>query len=512
MKINSICIVGGGSSGWMAAAALIKQFPEKNITVIESPNFPIIGVGESTLAQINLFFDTIGIEDSEWMPACNATYKTTIQFTDFKEPGYTFQYPFGFPDFSEKSNGVSDWFWIEKTNPIEDASFAEFYHDSMIGLKENKFEPSLFRNFNLKYDTAYHMDAVAFGQFLKNRICIPNKVNLIADDVIGWDKSNNSLNYVITKNHGKVCADLFLDCTGFKSLLLEEAMGSKFISFSDNLMNDSAIAGPIEYYDKDLEMSCATTCTAIQNGWVWNTPVWNRIGTGYVYSSKFASKDQAEFEFRQHLGERGKDVSVRHIDIKHGIHERAWIGNVIGIGLSNGFIEPLESTGLLLTHEAIHYLIDILESKPSHIGQYDIDSFNFEILSLADRFRNFIAMHYALSSRNDTKYWNHVTTKINYSENMKNSNLLIFDEYIRLSEAFLKNKNFNVFGNNGLLYLATGMGYTTASKRILNFHKEVFNPDLNSVRQKWIDHKNSLVKKLKDAPTHYEYLKNNIYK
>jgi flavin-dependent dehydrogenase len=511
MNVRDVCIVGAGSAGWMTSAALSKRFPSLKITLIESPDIPTVGVGESTIARINHYLDAIGLEDKDWMKACNATYKSSIQFTDFKEKGHSFQYPFGFKDMSQKFYGITDWFWIEQVKPIEDATFAEYHHDSAIALKHNKF-PTQLANFNFKYDVAYHMDAGLFGEFLRDNICIPNGVIHIKDTVVECKKKEDTLDCVVTKNNGSIKADLFIDCTGFKSLLLEETMGAEFESFGDTLMNDSALATRIPYEDKEKEMLPITNCTAIDNGWVWNIPLWNRIGTGYVYSSKFATKDQAEKEFRAHLGERGKTAEIKHIKIKHGAHKTSWIKNVVAVGLSNGFIEPLESTGLVLTHDAIHLILDILEQRNGYVNQYDIDTYNYAMYDTIKGFKDFISLHYALSTRNDTPYWKHVTEGFSYSQDMINYNELIQNEYQDLASALHISSNFNkIDRGGGLIYLAAGMGYSPVTSRKLNYQLTLSAPPIMSARETWIEHRKELLKSFENEVSHYEYLKNNIY-
>ena len=228
----------------------------------------------------------------------------------------------------------------------------------------------LFRSFNFNQDTAYHMDAALFGNWLRDNICLPHGVIHIVDTVEHViQREDASIEKIITKNGQHINGDLFIDCSGFRSILLDQTLNVPFISFHDTLLNDRAVATVIPYIDKDKEMENYTSCTAIEAGWVWNIPLWHRIGTGYVYSSKYATEEQAEEHFRRHLksnrmifpdAERAEAAEFRHIKIKHGVHKHAWVKNVVGVGLSNGFIEPLESTGLMLTHECITKLVRVL--------------------------------------------------------------------------------------------------------------------------------------------------------
>jgi tryptophan halogenase len=536
MQVKSVLIVGGGSSGWMTAAAIKKQLPHIDITLVESDKVPTIGVGESTIGQINSFMMAVGLKDKdhEWMPKCNATYKTSIRFTDFREKNEkpnTFHYPFGIFDLTDKERGAMDWFYMQLDDPsIPPENFAEFYHDHVIMANQMKFTDNKdheIRMFNFKFDTAYHMDAALFGQYLKNNICIPEGVKHIVDDVTGVIQNEDGyVTGVTTVTNGVLKADLFVDCTGFKSMLLEGAMGAEFVSFHDTLMNDSAIATIIPYLDKDKEMSSVTNCTAIDAGWVWNIPLYNRIGTGYVYSSKFATKEEAEAQFRKHLAsdrmdyvderskERAEQAEFRHIKIKHGCHRRSWIKNVVGVGLANGFIEPLESTGLMLTHEAIMKLIDVLDMRDGYVNQYDIDTFNFTMFDQVNGFKEFISLHYTLSKRNDTPYWKHVTEGFTYSNEMIEWKPKIRNPYTDLAYRNLVNHTYGP-DQGGLIYIAAGHGYNPLSKRWIDDEAQRINInmgyDIKKTRKLWEDHVKELQITLDKLPTHYQWLKQNYY-
>ena len=422
-NIKSILIVGGGSSGWMTAAAIAKKLPHIKLTLIESPNIPVIGVGESTIGHINQFFHLLELKDEDWMPHCNATYKTSIKFIDFrenpKEEPHTFHYPFGIFDMTDKPRKLMDWFLYQAEHgTLDPKNFAEFYHDNILMTDANKMtrnEDHKVRGFNFKADTAYHMDASAFGAYLRDNICLPAGMTHILDTVLDATlNEDGSIKEIITENSGTLTADLYIDCTGFKSMLLEQKMGVEFKSFGDTLLNDSAIATTIPYIDKEREMENYTSCTALDAGWVWNIPLWHRIGTGYVYSSKYATQEEAEAQFRKHLAsnrmlfpdaDRAANCEVRHIKIKHGVHDHAWEKNVVAIGLANGFIEPLESTGLMLTHECIIKLVAALTMRKGVVTQLDVDFFNHAFSEQIWGFKEFISQHYALSMRNVTPYW-----------------------------------------------------------------------------------------------------------
>ena len=531
-KIERITIVGGGSSGWMTAAAISKQLPHVKLTLIESPNIPTIGVGESTIGQINEFLHYLGLKDEDWMKHCNATYKTSIKFIDFREnPTETpqvFHYPFGRYDFTDKPRGLMEWFIGAATLPdIDPYSFAEFYHDQVIMTDANKMtknENHLIRGFDFKTDTAYHMDATLFGNYLRDHLCLPAGMTHILDNVLSATlDAKGHIDKIVTEKNGELTADLFIDCTGFRSLLLEQTLKVPFMSFHDTLLNDSAVAGVIPYIDKDKEMECVTSCTAIEAGWVWNIPLWDRLGTGYVYSSKFATKEQAEEQFRNHLKSNRMTVQdvarvdameVRHIAIKHGVHERTWEKNVIGIGLSNGFIEPLESTGLMLTHECIIKMVNLLKMRNGRVTRFDVDAFNFAFREQITGFKDFISQHYALSMRNDTAYWNHVSEETTYSQQMYDFKAGVLGSYNDIAYRLHRSR---IAGNDmgGIAYIIAGMGHNVIDNSRVDFNNNQYSEPVDMATNTWNtwhEHRAQTVKVVDALPTHYAFLKSTIYK
>lgn len=536
LNVKRICIVGGGSSGWMTAAAIAKLLPDVELTLVESTDIPTIGVGESTIGHINLYLSMLGIKDEDWMAACNATYKTSIKFIDFREnpteEPHKFHYPFGIFDFTDKPRGVMEWFLARADRKdIDPSNFAEFFHDSILMTDQNKItrnEDFKVRGFNFAEDTAYHMDAGLFGQWLKENICLPKGMRHIVDTVERVVQGEDAaVEKVITKGGEHLYADLFIDCSGFRSILLEQTLNEPFISFHDTLLNDRAIATVIPYIDKEREMENYTSCTAIDCGWVWNIPLWNRIGTGYVYSSKYATEAEAEAQFRKHLksnrmmfpdAERANSCELRHIKIKHGVHERAWVKNVVGIGLANGFIEPLESTGLMLTHEGIVKLCSTLMMRGGVVSNYDVDLFNYGFQEQIMGFKDFISQHYALTIRNDTPYWQEVSGTIEYSRAMNSSvNLAGFGPSgSTSSDLGFRLHRTRKFDNNmgGIIYIAAGMGYNPVEPNFIQYEDrkhfesaEVRRP----IYDNWLKHKEEALAHIATLPTHYQFLKDNIY-
>jgi tryptophan halogenase len=469
-NLQKIVIVGGGSAGWMSAAILIKFFPKHDITVIESPDHPIIGVGESTLLGIRNYCNYLDLDESEFMKHTDASYKMSIKFTDFyeKDSG-AFHYPFGKATCSRNSiNYFEDWF-IKKAlypdTPIED--FVQSYYPNAALYEQNKFTDNKHKKFDgwdPKYHVAYHFDATKFGIWLRENYCLPRGVKIIKTSVEGAEVDDDGIKHLLLKTGETISSDLFVECTGFKSLLLGDYLKEDFISYSDMLPNNRAWATRLQYKDKQKELEPFTNSTAIGNGWVWNIPSWERLGTGYVYSDKYIDPEDAKEEFKQHLmsdkmvcprsREEVDSLEFKDIPMRVGIHKRTFVKNVVAIGLSAGFIEPLESNGLFSVHEFLYRLVKTIAQ--GSINQFDIDVYNTSTRIMFQNFAEFVALHYAFSKRNDTEYWKANNARV-YDKDMPN---LVPTRSIGFAD-YAERKMFkNLFTvNTGLIWIATGMNH-----------------------------------------------------
>jgi len=525
-RIKSILVVGGGSSGWMSASAFQKRFGKNcKVSLVESDKVSTVGVGESTIIGFNGFLKLLGLNDKDWMKECNAVYKNSIRFTNFaRNDGSSFHYPFG-GELTKQS--ISDWSVLAaKHKNLNDNSFCEYHNDNFHLAKWNKNtknEDSILRNFNFDDDTAYHFDASLFGQFLKNKF---KEVTRYVDDIVGVERDEDGyLTSVVGESGQKYTADLFVDCTGFRSLLLEKEMGSKFLSYKPWLSNDRAIAAHVPYKDKEIQLTNYTDCHALSSGWVWNIPLWNRIGTGYVYSSDFIDDDSAEKEFKKHLGI--EDVEIhRKIQIRHGVRKQGWIKNVVGVGLAYAFVEPLESTGLISTHAIISQIIELLERKNFYPNGFDIDGYNYNAQLNMNGFRNFVSVHYKFSSREDTPYWKYQTREKDwwkpwndehnsedfYTWSVKSSGVMFTNFYEMLhffhSAAHVWPKEYD-----GVAYIMSGMGY----KPIGDYHLDILrnseddDKSLDEIYEVWRRHVYKITEEVKKLPSSYQFMKRHIY-
>ena len=451
MEIKNITIVGGGSAGWMTAATLIHQFPDKNITLIESPTTPTVGVGESTLGHIKGWMHLLDIDES-FMKDCDASYKLSIRFEDFYKKDYGhFHYPFGVPNLEGNNHLLNDWYLASfyKKLPITDYADSLFPGMSLVNNKRLfKNQDNSLEGFNFQRDVAYHFDATKFGLWLKNNYCIPRGVKYISEDI-----NDIKLNYEgIESLNNKHKADLFIDCTGFKSLLLAKQLKEPFDSYENILPNNSAWATRQPYTDKEKQINPYTDCKAVENGWIWNIPLWSRMGTGYVYSNKFISDEDALKQFQGHIGT--SELEFRNIKMRVGLHKRLWVKNVCAIGLSAGFIEPLESNGLFTVHEFLIKLVRTL--KRGHTSQWDKDVFNAGCKSMFREFAEFVSMHYAFSHREDTPYWKAVSERV-YCQDLIDQKPQFINGFVLA--AYNKIRDYHFSHNTGVHCVATGLNY-----------------------------------------------------
>lgn len=532
--VDKIVIVGGGSAGWITAAAIIKTYPQKEVVLIESPNVPTVGVGESTLGQFKQFCAYLNIDEVDFMKFTDASYKMSIQFTDFyeKDAG-SFHYPFGEPYLHDSIEGLNDWF-IKKAmypeTPIRD--FVHCYFPGAALFETGKYSLNLnneFDNFNPKRDVAYHFDAVKFALWLRDRYCKPRGVKHIQATVTDIKVNDDvGIEKLVLNTGDEITANLFIDCTGFRSLLIGQALKQEFYSYSHILPNNRAWAAQVPYKDKKTELEGFTNCTAIENGWVWNTPVWSRLGTGYVYSDKFVDPEDAKEEFKRHLmsnkmliprtREEVDSLNFKDVQMRIGAYKKSFVKNVVAIGLSSGFIEPLESNGLLTVHEWVMQLLKLMQ-RPA-INQYDIESYNLMTFNNWRGFADFVAMHYCMSIRTDTEYW-----RSNFNRNVMQSyidephNLSKYNVYQDLAEIKLTTGKIRQI-NSGMNWIMTGMHWFPTDE-VTYKHRFVFNEWFrgNNVERKKVESRFKLFEQRKEkwrrnaaaAPTLYEYQKKHIY-
>lgn len=414
--VQHICVVGGGSAGWMTALMLATTAygPRLKVTVLESPQVGIIGVGEGSTPWLRRFFEILGIEESEWMPACNATYKSGITFDGWStKPGFE-RY---FHPFVSMLDNMTMHPFVDNVHARLEGADVDAHPDRFFlsaALARQAKGPRANTSFPFDVWYGYHFDATLLGQFLARKAVDRGVSHL-----------QRHVNEVLLNEQGDIAglkleggetltADFFVDCTGFASLLTGKALQTPFIGFGENLFNDAAVAMPTPL---DGPLASQTVATALRHGWAWKIPLTHRQGNGYVYSSAYCSADEAETELRRHLGLLEADIPARHLKMRVGRMEKIWHRNCVAIGLSQGFIEPLEATALLYVQVTASMLVEVLEKRA--LGPEAQAQFNEAMRQRFENTRDYIVAHYKTNSRTDTDYWRANAQNMNLSDSLQ---------------------------------------------------------------------------------------------
>lgn len=427
--IQHIIIVGGGTAGWMSAAYLNKALNASTkkckITLIEASDIATVGVGEATIPTIREFFNELEIPEAQWMEKCNATYKLAIKFSGWYDnnPEDVYWHPFGGTKRT-KTNRISlAHYWLKEKSKGYPIPFAKAVNEAVQLCEANKSPRVASENEMPKVNYAYHLDAGLLADFLK-KIAIEGGVQHLIGKVEKASLDQNGfIQSIDTTSHGTLAGDLFIDCSGFRALLIEKALKEPWVSYADSLFVDRAVAITGAYLPDDPYneqrggLKPYTTARAQKSGWSWNTPLISRDGNGYVYSSAFASETDAESEFRQFLGEKAIDSTAKHLKMRIGKFKRSWVKNCVSVGLSSGFIEPLESTGIALIQTAIQNLVYNFPDKS--FDKVLLNTFNKELDDQYENTRDFIILHYCLTNREDTPFWRAVKNETHIPDSLK---------------------------------------------------------------------------------------------
>lgn len=406
-NIQNIVILGGGSSGWMTAATLARFLKNEyaSITLVESEEIGIVGVGEATIPQMKVFNDTLGINEDDFVKKTQATFKLGIEFVDWGALGDRYIHAFG--DVGKNMQALPFYhFWLKMHQKGKAAALSQYTLNARAA-RENKFMRSVNAgNSPLSHIAyAYHLDATLYARYLREYAealgvkRIEGKVSQahVRD-------TNGFIEALQLENGEKIAGDLFIDCSGFRALLIEDTLKTGYEDWSDQLLCDSAIAVPCENAGK---LTPYTRSTAHSAGWQWRIPLQHRMGNGHVYSSRYMSDDEATSLLMNNLdGEPLADPRV--IKFKTGKRKKVWNKNCIAIGLSSGFIEPLESTALYLVQAALAKLMIFFPNKS--FGQLEIDEFNRHMDFEYEKIRDFIVLHYKATTRSDSPFWDRCRT------------------------------------------------------------------------------------------------------
>lgn len=406
-------ILGGGSAGWITACLLAQEWGANRITVVESPEIGIIGVGEGSTPQLKAFFDHLGIAEAEWMAACDATYKLGIRFTGWSErPGFaSYFHPFPGPVDLHREPGFTRNCALARRGFRVDAHPDGWFLAARLATEGKGPHPAPGFPFPPSY--GYHFDAFKLGAYLRDR-AVARGVTHLARKVDRVELAGDGdVAALVLDGGGRVAGKVFVDCSGFRSLIAQAALGERFVSYADCLFNDRAVVLPTA---PPVRLTPQTEAIAMRAGWRWAIPLTSRTGNGYVYASRYISDTEAEAELRAATG-AGEEVPARLLRMKVGRVERSWIRNCLAAGLAQGFVEPLEATAL---HIVIATAMDF--ARACAAGGYTPqhrDAFNAGIAARYDGIRDYIAAHYRMNQRRDTQYWRDCAANRQLPERLK---------------------------------------------------------------------------------------------
>lgn len=481
MSYNNIVILGGGTAGW-SAAAILSTNSKRNITVIESLEIGTIGVGESTLPYLNIAHSKTGFLKfflrNKWLDEVEGTAKFSIEFADFYKLGEKWIHPFFsvLPQDNEKRNSILlKKLYLKPEQPTQKDLVKENF--LLAQFKEKKFyDTNSFAELNESIQFGYHINAKKYADLLSEeslkRGNVTRKIGTVVDVIV--NSQTGYIESLTLDTRESITADLFIDCTGF-SRILSNNVGSSWVDKSDRMWCDNALTVQLPYSNTELQQKNTTYCHALKNGWVWSVPLQTRIGTGYVFSSRYTTRADAEIEFKQHLSSRYgynvDNIEFRLVPFQTGYLNEAWNKNVVAIGLSSSFIEPIESTAIALLQSQSLLLNDLLYS--THLNELQKKNiFNDLHKNHVEDILNFTELHYTLSERTDSQFW------IDYSNKTLNDyQKFILETYLNPQKVFTSNtlKTFRkkepiIFNvpSYSLMFLGYGINPNTLSHRKLN--------------------------------------------
>ncbi len=490
-RLKKVLIVGGGTSGWMSAAVLLHSLGKHyQIQLIESDEISTIGVGEATIPSIMKFNSLIGIDEDEFMRKTQASFKLGIQFVNWGALGDSYIHGFGGMGLK---TGLVDFhhYWL-KSHLAGKVDRLEDYSINLLACEKNKFTRANPENLNSPLADirhAFHFDAGLYAAYLRG---YSEKLGVTRTEgkIVGVQLHPES-GFVtsVTMESGDVhAADLFIDCSGFRGLLIEQTLHTGYDDWSHWLPCDSALAVPCASVSPLLPF---TRSTARSAGWQWRIPLQSRIGNGHVYSSQFMSRDEATSLLLGHLD--GKALAEpRLIRFVTGKRKKLWNKNVVAIGLAGGFIEPLESTSIHLIQQGIVRLVELFPD--SDFRQGDIDEYNRQSQTEFEQVRDFIVLHYHATQRDDSAFWNYCR-HMDVPDTLKHKT-----ELFRSSGRFF-HLNDELFGATSWVQVMLGQGIHP-----LGYHPLVENTPDDAIFKMMANVKTVMHKVVDRMPTHEQYI------
>ena len=403
--IRHILIVGGGTAGWLTAAFLARTLGTAaggvRVTLVESSDIGIIGVGEGTFPSIRGTLNAIGLDEARFIRECDATFKQGVNFVDWSRVGERYFHPFNAPSQRPGAPELMPY-WL--LGEADGRAFAD-----AVSMQQRVADASRAPkragdgDWLGPMNYAYHFDAGKFATLLATHAQSLGVERVIATVDRVDLRDDGGIAAVVTRERGRLSADLFIDCSGFRALLIGEALGAARKPLNDVLFVDRALALQVPYQAADTTIPSYTISTAHEAGWTWDIGLHRRRGVGYVDSSRHTNDEQAERVLRQYIGGAAEALTPRFLKLDTGYRETQWIGNCVAVGLSAGFLEPLESSGIGLIETAA-YLIGYLFPADGNL-EPAARQFNEHMRGRFERIVDFLKLHYALTRRDDSAFW-----------------------------------------------------------------------------------------------------------
>lgn len=462
----TIVIVGGGTAGWLTATFLQNQLSYTlnrpvEITVIEAEDIPTIGVGEATIPSIRQTLAACGIDEHIFLKSCGATFKQGIEFINWRnepkesEPNSYF-HPFG--DQIMVAGKDATWQWLQLPQEKRAAYAEQFSVQAEIARSGRAPKNLTDKPYVGALAYAYHLDAGKLAQFLK-ALSKERGVRHKVQKVVEIERNGDNINALRLDNHEQVEADLYIDCTGFAAQLINSDKNNEFNNLSDILFVDRAVVTRID--NKSFaDVIGYTKSTAQSAGWIWDIALQDRRGVGHVYSSRYIDDDAAKAELAAYVKQPVAALETRRLDMRIGYHDQQWRGNCVAIGLSSGFLEPLESTGIYLVEMANWAM---LEFVPRYLaGALPQPSYNQILHNHYDNIADFLKMHYCLSNRRDTAFWRDNCNATTIPQSLQD-NLAIWKSAVPSIYDF--HSTTQCFSATNYKFVLYGMGWTGSGGR-----------------------------------------------
>lgn len=404
MYTRSVVIVGGGTAGWITAGLIAAQHGKHlKVTLVESPNVKIIGVGEGTWPTIRTTLKKIGVSETEFLRQCDGTFKQASKFVNWRQEGEHYYHPFMLPKAYDVINLAPYW-----QADAQGLSFADAVSYQPAVCAQNLAPKQITTpEFGAIANYAYHLDAGKFAGFLRDHCVEKLGVSHVLADVMRIEADGDGyITKLHSETHPPIEGDLFIDCTGFLSLLIGKHYGVPFKSVADQLFIDIALAVQIPYADEAAPIASVTQSTAQRAGWIWDIGLTTRRGIGHVYSSRFTTDEEALSDLKAYIGPQGADLTlenVRKIPINSGYREKTWVKNCVAVGLSSGFVEPLEASSIVMVELSAQMIADQMPVNLKAMSVLE-KRFNEAVSYRWERIIDFLKLHYVMSER-DEPFW-----------------------------------------------------------------------------------------------------------